>query len=192
MIQQTPACPAPEWLLRDQLIDAPSPVVLEWLFHEDSLTRRLTRLSDNQFRVTPLSEGWQRLRDDECAALHLPEGSEGWVREVYLLGRDERWVFARSVAGRYALEQDGLHMDELGTRSLGELLFSDQAFARGPLQTCRYPAQWLPEAYAQPRLWGRRSCFSRGTLSILVAEVFLPAVWHAIEAHLPLPAQEGR
>jgi chorismate--pyruvate lyase len=192
VIQQTSACPAPEWLLRDQLIDVPSPVVLEWLFHEDSLTRRLTMLSGNRFCVKPLFEGWQRLRDDECSALNLPKDSEGWAREVYLLGHDEKWVFARSVAGRSALEHDGLHMDELGTRSLGELLFSDEAFARGALQVCSYPAQWLPEADAQQSLWGRRSCFSRGALSILVAEVFLPSAWRTIDANSPLLAQEGR
>ncbi|TDV64381.1 chorismate lyase [Pseudomonas sp. LP_7_YM] len=180
MIQQNSACPPPEWLLREQLIQAPAPVVDEWLFHEDSLTRRLTRLSDNSFSVTPLFEGWQPLRADECAALQLPAGSEGWVREVYLLGREQKWVFARSVASRAALEEDGLHMDELGTRSLGELLFSDQAFARGQLQICQYPAAWLPEADTASGLWGRRSCFLRGTLSILVAEVFLPTVWRAI------------
>jgi len=181
VIQQNPASPAPEWLLHDQLIEAPEPVVLEWLFHEDSLTRRLTRLSDDGFSVTPLFEGWQRLRPDECAALQLPEGSEGWVREVYLLGHGEKWVFARSVAARAALEQDGLHMDELGTRSLGELLFSDRAFARGALQVCQYPAQWLPDADTTRGLWGRRSCFTRGALGILVAEVFLPTVWRAID-----------
>lgn len=180
------------WLLRDQIPEAPSPLVLEWLFHEDSLTRRLTRLSDNRFSVKPLYEGWQRLRDDECSLLQLPAGSEGWVREVYLLGNDERWVFARSVAGRTALERDGLHMDALGTRSLGELLFSDKAFERGPLQVCRYPAQWLPEADSQPDLWGRRSCFSRAALSILVAEVFLSTAWRAINATHPLHAQENR
>jgi chorismate--pyruvate lyase len=181
VIQQNPAYPTPEWQLRDQLIDTPGPVALEWLFHEDSLTRRLTRLSDDGFSVMPLSEGWQPLRVDECRALQLPEGSEGWVREVYLLGHGEKWVFARSVAGRAALEHDGLHMDELGTRSLGELLFSDQAFARGPLQICRYPGAWLPETDACEGLWGRRSCFTRGPLSILVAEVFLPIVWRTID-----------
>lgn len=163
------------------MIDAAEPVVLQWLFHEDSLTRRLTRLSHDGFNVAPLSEGWQRLRIDECLALQLPEGSEGWVREVYLLGHGEKWVFARSVAARSALEHDGLHMDELGTRSLGELLFSDRAFTRGPLQICQYPALWLPDADRQEALWGRRSSFSRGLLSILVAEVFLPNVWRAIE-----------
>ncbi|MDU8475126.1 chorismate lyase, partial [Pseudomonas syringae pv. actinidiae] len=29
-------------------------------------------------------------------------------------------------------------------------------------------------------LWARRSQFSRGALSVLVAEVFLPALWNAI------------
>lgn len=172
----------PEWLLRDQVIQAPAPLIAEWLFHEDSLTRRLTRVSQECFSVMPLFEGWQPLRADECAALNIATGSEGWVREVYLLGHDQKWVFARSVAARAALEHDGLHMDQLGTRSLGELLFSDRAFARGPLQICQYPAQWLPVAHKQTGLWGRRSCFSRGSLSILVAEVFLPTVWQAIDA----------
>ena len=182
MIQQKPACALPEWRSRDELIDTPEPVVLEWLFHEDSLTRRLTRLSNEGFSVLPLFEGWQRLRADECAALRLPESSEGWVREVYLLGHGEQWVFARSVAARSALERDGLHMDQLGTRSLGELLFSDKAFSRGPLQICHYPASWLPSADRDQGLWGRRSCFTRAALSILVAEVFLPTVWRAIDA----------
>eukprot|EP01133_Synstelium_polycarpum_P001808 gene1808-2080_t len=101
----------------------PAPLTLNWLFDEGSLTRRLTRLSDDGFSVTPLSEGWQPLRDDECATLDLPAASIGWVREVYLRGHGQPWVFARSVAARSALQGDGLHMDELGSRSLGELLF---------------------------------------------------------------------
>jgi chorismate--pyruvate lyase len=179
--QQTPASPAQQWHLRDQLIDTPEPMILRWLFNEDSLTRRLTRLSDNSFSVTPLQEGWQALRADECAALELAPGSEGWVREVYLRGHGDNWVFARSVAARSALDHDGLDMEALGTRSLGELLFSDRAFVRGPMQVCRYPVAWLPAADAQEALWARRSCFRRAGLSILVAEIFLPLVWRVIE-----------
>jgi chorismate-pyruvate lyase len=93
-------------------------LTLDWLFDEGSLTRRLTGLSSDSFSVTPLCEGWQPLRDDECAALDLPQASIGWVREVYLRGHGQPWVFARSVASRSALQGDGLHMDELGSRSL--------------------------------------------------------------------------
>lgn len=156
------------------------PPVVDWLFDEGSLTRRLTRLSKNNFSVTPLFEGWQPLRDDECAALDLPSASLGWVREVYLRGHDQAWVFARSVAARSALQDGGLNMDALGSRSLGELLFCDQAFTRQAIEVCRYPRQWLPLAEQAADLWARRSRFDRGSLSVLVAEVFLPSLWHVV------------
>lgn len=174
---------APAWLSRSQLSPLPDPSTLDWLFDEGSLTRRLIRLSNDGFSVTPLFEGWQPLRTDECAALDLAEDSEGWVREVYLRGHGEAWVFARSVASRSALQGDGLHMDELGSRSLGELLFCDQAFERRAIEVCHYPQEWLPMESSAPQLWGRRSRFDRGALSVLVAEIFLPTLWSATRAH---------
>ncbi|MDU8606196.1 chorismate--pyruvate lyase family protein [Pseudomonas syringae group sp. 247E2] len=186
MTQQSPAFISPIWLKREQLIDAPEPIMLDWLFNQDSLTRRLDRLSDGGLSVFPQFEGWQALRRDECLALGLPLASEGWVREVYLCGNDSNWVFARSVAARSALQDGGLNMDELGTRSLGELLFSDPAFARGTLEVCHYPEAWLPDAVAAGGLWARRSRFSRGALSMLVAEVFLPALCNAIHDKDPV------
>ncbi|MDO7895563.1 chorismate lyase [Pseudomonas sp. K18] len=175
--------PTLKWLTGPLLSPRPDACVLDWLFDEGSLTRRLTRLSDDHFSVTPLFEGWQTLRPDECAALDLAPGSEGWVREVYLRGHGEPWVFARSVAARSALQGDGLHMDELGSRSLGELLFCDQAFQRRAIEVCHYPEQWLPTAVRSRELWGRRSRFDRGALNVLVAEVFLPRVWTVARAY---------
>ncbi|WP_415754122.1 chorismate--pyruvate lyase family protein [Pseudomonas leptonychotis] len=170
----------PNWLLASQLHPPPAAEIYSWLFvNQDSLTQRLIELSADHFSVLPLNESWQRLRSDECAALNVAEGSQGWVREVYLRGHQQPWVFARSVAARSALEESDMGLDQLGSRSLGELLFSNPAFARGPLQASRYPANWLPEAVRSADLWARRSCFSRGTLSVLVAEVFLPAFWVA-------------
>lgn len=169
-----------DWFSADQLPAPLAPDVHDWLYvDKGSLTRRLTELAEGAFSVTPLTEGWQPLRDDECAALGVANGSEGWVREVYLRGQQEPWVFARSVAARNALEQSGLDLPHLGSRSLGELLFSDRAFTRGPLQARRYPEAWLPQDRREPQLWARRSCFSQGDLQVLVAEVFLPALWRA-------------
>ncbi|MBT8765957.1 chorismate lyase [Pseudomonas boanensis] len=169
----------PRWLSAAQLHPTPAACVRDWLFDQGSLTRRLTALSDNAFSVTPLVEGWQPLRADECTALGIPCGSLGWVREVYLRGHGEVWVFARSVAARSALEGSGLDLHQLGSRSLGELLFSDRAFDRGAMEVARYPAAWLPSEVRDERLWGRRSCFTRGELGVLVAEIFLPALWRA-------------
>ncbi|MDD0997614.1 chorismate lyase [Pseudomonas sp. TNT2022 ID1044] len=167
------------WAPRSQLAPLPDASTLDWLFDEGSLTRRLIHLTNDAFSVTPLFEGWQPLRADECIALGLVEGSEGWVREVYLRGHGEALVFARSVASRSALQGDGLHMDELGSRSLGELLFCDRAFQRQAIEVCHYPQEWLPSEVRAPELWGRRSRFDRGALSILVAEIFLPTLWSA-------------
>ena len=167
------------WLSSVQLQATPTAALSAWLFDQGSLTQRLTRLADQQFSVLPLQEGWHLLRDDECHALAVPAGSQGWVREVYLRGHQQPWVFARSVAARSALQGSGLNLGELGSRSLGELLFSDQAFTRGSIQVCRYPAAWLPLPVRSEQLWARRSCFQRGALAVLVAEVFLPALWQA-------------
>jgi len=175
----TPQAAAAAWLAYPQLAHSLDQRTLDWLFDEGSLTRRLIQLSRDHFSVTPLFEGWQRLRADECEALGLAPGAEGWVREVYLRGHGQPWVFARSVAGRSVLEQGGLDLETLGSRSLGELLFCDQAFVRHPIEVCRYPQAWLPPQAAHAGLWGRRSRFARAGLELLVAEVFLPALWQA-------------
>lgn len=171
----------PRWLTSAQLLPSPSAQVRDWLFDEGSLTRRLTALSDGAFAVQPLAEGWHRMRPDECAALGVADGSLGWVREVYLKGHGTPWVFARSVAARNALEGSGFDLRLLGSRSLGELLFSDRAFHRGPIEVCRYPAACMPAEVRAERPWGRRSLFSRDGLGVLVAEVFLPSLWHRLE-----------
>ncbi|HAB64088.1 MAG TPA: hypothetical protein DCE49_07830, partial [Pseudomonas sp.] len=79
------------WLPADRLCAPPAPDLHDWLYlDKGSLTRRLTELADGAFSVEPLNEGWQVMRADECAALDVAEGSEGWVREVYLRGHQDR------------------------------------------------------------------------------------------------------
>ena len=74
-------------------------------------------------------------------------------------------------------------ISELGTRSLGATLFSQHAFKRGPMYIQRLDCAQLPisvQHYTQqqPHVWARRSCFTKNALGILVAEVFLPQLWH--------------
>ena len=164
-----------------------SPRLRQWLLNEGSLTRLLKQLANNDFAVRPVHQGWQILRDDECRALGEPAGTEGWVREVFLCGQQQPWVYARSVAGKVALLDNGFDLASLGTRSLGELLFSDQAFSRSDFEICSLPATaWPPALHDNPgnneqALWARRSCFTRNGLKILVTEAFLPAFWHRLD-----------
>ncbi|WP_263258537.1 chorismate--pyruvate lyase family protein [Pseudomonas oryzihabitans] len=171
---------APRWLTRAAASQVPdySEAPLGWLYADrGSLTERLTALSDGRFAVEVIAQGWQPLRPDECQALEVPPASPGWVREVWLRGNGEAWVFARSVAARTALEAADFNLAALGERPLGHWLFQAPAFVRGPLEACRYPLAWLPAGAATAPCWARRSVFRRGPLAILVGEVFLPAFW---------------
>ncbi|WP_213877960.1 chorismate lyase [Pseudomonas sp. dw_358] len=152
----------------------------DWLFDEGSLTRRLTDLAGGRFAIQVLEEGFEVLRADECEALELPAGSTGWAREVLLCGVDTPWVFARTVTARQAAEATDLELPALGNRSLGDLLFDNSAFLRGPIEICQYPSQWLPETHQVEGLWARRSRFDRDETHLLVAEVFLTGFWGAL------------
>jgi len=169
--------PIPDWGPADQLQPRPPAARLDWWLDPDSLTRRLTRLAAGEFAVRVLQAGWQRLRADECAALDVAADSTGWVREVYLLGHGQPWVFARSVAAQSALHATTFAMERIGETSLGEVLFCNPHFTRGPLQLCHYPAACLPPEVRAPDLLARRSCFTRDALRVLVTEVGLPALW---------------
>lgn len=154
----------------------------DWLFDQGSLTQRLTQLCRIEFRVEVLAEGWQTLTENECQALKIATHSCGWVREVLLCDGERPWVFARSVAAQAELTASGFDISQLGTRSLGELLFSHQAFSRGPMYIAQIACPQLPEKVQQltaehTYLWARRSCFQKNSLGVLVAEVFLPQLW---------------
>jgi len=169
--------PALNWVRADCLQPRPAAAVLDWWLDPGSLTRRLTCLADGEFAVRVLHADWQVLREDECAALGVAPGSLGWVREVLLLGQGQPWVFARSVAAEQALRGACFDLGQIGNQSLGEVLFLDRSFTRGALEICRYPPACLPPQVHAEDLLGRRSCFSREDLNVLVAEVGLPALW---------------
>lgn len=152
-----------------------------WLLDEGSLTRRLTNLSKDNFSVKPIQEGWQQLREDEQQALNCPANDTGWAREVFLCVDSVPVVFARSIARQEQLIQSGFDLQQLGNRSLGELLFTDRNFQRGSIETCSINSENIAAIVlpyrGQKALWARRSCFSKPDLDILVCEVFLPDLW---------------
>lgn len=159
-----------------------SPLEQNWLLADQSLTTRLLHLSKQQFSVAPLIERWQALRLDETTALGLAPDTEGWGREVFLYGEGTPWIFARSVAERSQLEQYAPSLTKLGNRSLGAVLFQDARFARSSFEVADYPSAWLPQAVSGLSCRARRSQFVSGALTVLVAEVFLPAFWQKVAA----------
>lgn len=166
-----------------------APLQRRWLATPGSLTARIQAHSQ-RFALRLLQQHRQAPTLDERACLHMNGRQQARVREVLLMADEQACIFAHSVLspspsrGRWQL------FARTGCRPLGAALFTDPRIRRQPLHYRRLDArhplyraavQALGTATADnklpSRLWARRSLFTRGRQSMLVCEVFLPAVY---------------
>ncbi|MDO8826634.1 chorismate lyase [Methylophaga sp.] len=157
----------------------------DWLTDKGSLTLRLRQTSQKQFSVDLQQTGWQKPLTEEALKLEQPLHENAYCREVILRDGDKARVFARTIVPRasYQALQAHLHIHHLGNRSLGEILFTDPAIKRGPLEVASLrTGQSLFELAKhngialddKAIMWARRSCFYFAGNSLLVCEMFLP------------------
>jgi chorismate lyase len=154
-----------------------------WLSDPCSLTARCLRHC-RSFRIRVLRQGMLLPLDDGSVRSRLP------VREVLLECDGVPVIFAHSVLSTARSGRLGRWFARLGNRSLGSLLFTHAGFRRGAIEFLRlHPRHPLyrrllecaviPEgarAGIKPLLWARRSRHHLGQRSVLVTEVFLPAI----------------
>ena len=162
---------------------APPRALQPWLLDQGSLTAKLVAHSEGDFRVLVLRQAVMRPLASEQRLLGMTAGRQALVREVLLLGRDQPWVFARSLVPLTSLTGRLRRLRSLRERPLGAFLFAQPGLRRGPLQFSRIqpgqaylPAEWR----AGEPLWGRRSVFSLDRKPLLVSEVFLPQFTHSL------------
>jgi chorismate--pyruvate lyase len=153
-----------------------------WLADRGSLTRRL-KARHADFRVQPVARGFARPFPDEARALGLRRKTQAYVRDVLLLGNGQARVFAHSVLPRSALRGAWCGITRLGSRPLGEALFTDPRICRLGLTMRRIDARHPLHRAARRHsgidvhdLWARRSVFCLDGQPLLVTEVFLPAI----------------
>ncbi len=154
----------------------------DWLSDRGSLTRRL-RMRHADFRVSPVARGFAPPFPDESRLLNLRPKMLAYVRDVLLIGDGRIRVFAHSVLPRASLRGGWFGITQLGTKPLGEALFSDPRIHRLDLTMRRLDARH-PLYHAARRhtgftghyLWARRSVFCLNGYPLLVNEVFLPAI----------------
>lgn len=154
-----------------------------WLADQGSLTRRLKQRC-RHFSVRPVRVGLARPNRDESAPLRLRAGQLAYVREVVLHCDGRPVVFAHSVAPVRSLYGPWAAVTQLGSRPLGEALFSNPCVTRGGLQYRRIPArhplarQAARAGISMPEkpVWARRSLFTLHGHSLMVTEVFLPSI----------------
>ena len=153
-----------------------------WLSDRGSLTRRLKALHAD-FSVSPVERGLAPPYLDEAQALSLRPKMHAYVRDVLLMGGGHIRVYAHSVLPRTSLRGNWCGITRLGTKPLGEALFSNPRIRRLGLTIRRldardplYRAARRHTGLTARHLWARRSVFCLNGRPLLVTEVFLPAI----------------
>ncbi len=150
-------------------ITIPNAQLKNWLLDTGSLTERVQSLS-NHFSLELIGQHEQIPHDNELSFL-LDNGETHYqAREILLCGDHKPWVFARSIIPQAFVDSE---LSNLGREPLGRRLFNDKRFIRSAFQLCTVPASQFG-INSNQTLWGRRSLFTLGNYSMIVAEVFLP------------------
>ncbi|WP_350432207.1 chorismate lyase [Shewanella sp. H8] len=163
-----------------QKIDAlPHSPLKGWLLATGSLTQRL-KTHCKHFEVKVLGEHLLVPLADEFPTQTDPV----WIREVLLCLDGIPWVFARTLIPQTILGVQTPKNDftRLGTRPLGELLFSSPDITPGNIEVAQFETCGRLAALAtslnqqvNQSLWGRRRYFNVFNSQLIVSEIFLPA-----------------
>lgn len=170
------------WHRHASAIGAPA-ALRSWLLESGSLTARLTAASGT-FRVQRLHQHTALCLRDEAVAIGMRRPGRVWEREVLLRCDGQAVVFAHTVVPMSATAADWPLFNALGERSLGSTLFYDPRVVRGQLEFARLRAghPLMQRARAalglddSTVLYARRCLYRRRRGTLLVTEVFLPAV----------------
>ncbi|VAW45096.1 Chorismate--pyruvate lyase [hydrothermal vent metagenome] len=152
-----------------------------WLTTKGSLTTQLRQLCP-ELEVVILSEKLERPLANEAQSLGLQPSEPAWIRCVLLQGGAENWVYARTVIPHFLESNPWFHLQQLGNKPLGEVLFQDSAIQRTPFTFARHPlTNWpyLPLSSDQESKvvgYARRSVFTQQQAPLLLTEVFLPSL----------------
>lgn len=169
----------------------PPRILRDWLTDTVSLTVKLIARSEH-FRVRRLCQVRALPVVDEFSEVGLARRIQVQQREVLLQCDGRPVVFAHTIVPLDATTSDWPFFGTLGERSLGTTLFGDPRVQRGRLQFARLQMQHPLARRAratigamgaqQGPLYARRCLYRRCQSSLLVTELFLPAI-----AALPAP-----
>lgn len=161
-----------EWPVAGETVAAMPANARDWLFDSGSLTARLKTLSEGKFAVEVVDESWLILPELRFRSRFGPVAPEHrfWSRRVVLLGNGVPWIFANTLIPTHSLDGDLEQIIRLGTRPLGEYLFSQPELSRSEIEVKEIAEE----------SWGRRSWFFLNAKPVLVAEYFLPSLLRQI------------
>lgn len=152
-----------------------------WIYETASLTQRLKKNCGVNFRVKVLSQQWVKPWPGEARVLQLGMNQYALVREVQLFCHKQPLIVARTVIPPDTLKGAQRRLSSLGTRPLGEVIFTYPGLQRHRLDITKVKLlDWrqalLNSLDIHEEVWGRRTVYGIANRKLLVCEFFLPAV----------------
>jgi chorismate--pyruvate lyase len=157
-----------------------SPNFATIFFHPGSMTKILKELSRYRLSLDVLEHAWQKPQYSESTILSS-DHAWGIGREVVMSGVGQPWLYGRTFFPETVVKAQGNDFLFLGSRPLGELLFSNPQISRGEFSVARLlpgHREYQDAAQALQQfpeyLWARRSEFFLPSGEITLLEVFSP------------------
>ena len=155
--------------------------VQSWVYEAGSLTQRLRDSFGSGLKVTVLYHDRQKPFISETRLLQLPLQQKTLVREVLLSADGQPLIVARTIIPIKTLIGAQKNLSRLGTRPLGEVIFSYPDLQRLEMDcSCVKLACWTDSIKQQVGIvkpvWGRRTVYAIKGHELLVNEFFLPNV----------------
>jgi len=162
---------------------SPSSKIQAWLTTPTSLTAKLKVLCPS-LEVVILSEALEIPLLNESQKLGINRDEEAWVRCVLLRCKEHNWVYARTVIPNLTTSNPWHHLQSLGNKPLGEVLFELPSIQRSPFEFSKDPLSYWPhllnnltdEGATKKPGFARRSIFKQENAPLLLTEVFLPGL----------------
>lgn len=161
----------------------------EWLLYRQSMTQRL-REHCHKVEVEVLQHQIHFPQREEAQMLGLKPRQCVLVREIIMHCDGSPWLYGRSIIPRDFMHGPNKSFAKLGSRPIGEILFSDRQIRRSTFEIAQLNPQHKEHQLlahywqqAPTHLWARRSQFYRDKQSLLLLEVFLPDMLLAIKKY---------
>jgi chorismate--pyruvate lyase len=158
-----------------------------WMLDPGSMTVRMEHLC-RQVEVHVLTNQDDQMTDEERQYLPSIQGDRAWIREVIMTCDQVPWLFGRTVIPLSGAKASLPELTKLKTTPLGKVLFADPTTTRSGyqfayltpdnfyVQRCRQSIQSPSEP-----LWARRSIFHYQGKPLILTELFLPQMIHALQ-----------
>ncbi|EIC29470.1 MULTISPECIES: chorismate--pyruvate lyase family protein [Methylomicrobium] len=153
--------------------------VASWIYEAGSLTRRLRSYYGSAVKVEVVYQRWLTPFLSERKLLGQAEHRYCMTREVMLHANGMPLILARTIMPKQTIRSAHRNLSRLGSRPLGEVIFSYPDIERLDLQvTALSPSAWSPKAVElgaiRTPVWGRRTVYAIMHQPLLVNEFFMP------------------